>query len=176
MANIYVEKTLYTEDNEECRQKPFNEILFENISRQIPQHCEKPCRCNFGKFLNGFMKDIPFCKNGFDVCFRNVSYGVLQKIVQKPCTKVQYSGNYQSISSSENIAQFVYKFGNPAKVNVLEEYLIYDFITMIGSIGGTLGLCIGFSFSNLFISLISSFKVLTTKMTLTRLIYNSLKF
>ena len=60
----------------------------------------------------------------------------------------------------------MYKFGNPAKVNVLEEYLIYDFITMIGSIGGTLGLCIGFSFSNLFNSLISSFKVLTTKITL----------
>ena len=32
---------------------------------------------------------------------------------------------------------------------VKEEYLIYDDIAFISSIGGTLGLCIGFSFSNM---------------------------
>ena len=31
-------------------------------------------------------------------------------------------------------------------MKVEEEYLIKDFVGMIGSIGGTLGLCIGFSF------------------------------
>ena len=31
-----------------------------------------------------------------------------------------------------------------------EEYLIFDSVAMIGSIGGTLGLCIGFSFANVF--------------------------
>ena len=31
---------------------------------------------------------------------------------------------------------------------VHEEYLIYDTIGFLGSIGGALGLCIGFSFSN----------------------------
>ena len=32
---------------------------------------------------------------------------------------------------------------------VNEEYLIYDTITMISSVGGTLGMCIGFSFTNI---------------------------
>ena len=27
-----------------------------------------------------------------------------------------------------------------------EEYLLFDLISMIGAVGGTLGLCIGFSF------------------------------
>ena len=36
----------------------------------------------------------------------------------------------------------------PETVMVYEEYLIYDTIGMIGSIGGTLGLFIGFSFTN----------------------------
>ena len=36
--------------------------------------------------------------------------------------------------------------GSPKTVSVDEEYLIYDLVAMIGAIGGTLGLCIGFSF------------------------------
>ena len=34
-------------------------------------------------------------------------------------------------------------------VTVKEEYVIYDLLAMIGSIGGTMGLFIGFSFANL---------------------------
>ena len=37
----------------------------------------------------------------------------------------------------------------PRKVNVKTEYLIYDDIAMIGNVGGTLGLFIGFSFTGL---------------------------
>ena len=33
-------------------------------------------------------------------------------------------------------------------VTVFQEYLIYDEISMIGSIGGSLGMCIGFSITN----------------------------
>ena len=42
------------------------------------------------------------------------------------------------------------------------EYLIHDAISMIGNIGGTLGLFVGFSFSNV-ISAILSFLNLCTK-------------
>ena len=45
--------------------------------------------------------------------------------------------------------EMMYTFKAPASVKVLEEYLIYDTIGMIGSAGGTLGLFIGFSFSNI---------------------------
>ena len=31
--------------------------------------------------------------------------------------------------------------------NVQQEYLVFDLVGMIGSAGGTLGMCIGFSFS-----------------------------
>ena len=33
-------------------------------------------------------------------------------------------------------------------IAINEEYLIYDFVTMISVIGGTMGLCIGFSFDD----------------------------
>ena len=40
-------------------------------------------------------------------------------------------------------------FPSPPKIDVHEEYLIYDVVAMVSSIGGTLGLCIGFSFYDL---------------------------
>ena len=40
-------------------------------------------------------------------------------------------------------------FAKPPKVIVKEEYLVYDAIAFVSSIGGTLGLCIGFSFYSL---------------------------
>ena len=42
----------------------------------------------------------------------------------------------------------IFANGEP-KVHVKEEYLIYDGVAMISAIGGTLGLCIGFSFYDL---------------------------
>ena len=38
---------------------------------------------------------------------------------------------------------------SPARVSVREEYLVYDFVAMISTIGGTMGLFIGFSFNSL---------------------------
>ena len=45
--------------------------------------------------------------------------------------------------------RFWYGLQQPSNVMVNEEYLIYDTITMISSVGGTLGMCIGFSFTNI---------------------------
>ena len=65
----------------------------------------------------------------------------------KPCTKLQYPKESQHKVSNPNFrAEFALSFGKPALVAVKEEYLIYDLVSMIGAIGGTLGLCIGFSF------------------------------
>ena len=41
---------------------------------------------------------------------------------------------------------------------VYEEYLIYDAVGMIGAVGGTLGMIIGFSFNNVINYLISMFQ------------------
>merc|ERR1712115_539223 len=43
----------------------------------------------------------------------------------------------------------VYNFESPHQMRIVEEYLIYDAFAMIGAIGGTLGLFIGFSFSDI---------------------------
>ena len=53
---------------------------------------------------------------------------------------------------------FWYQLSNEQAI-VNTEYLIYDFNSMIGSIGGTLGLFIGFSFSNFISFAISHLKI-----------------
>ena len=67
---------------------------------------------------------------------------------KKPCTVLEYQGekNYES-NIVNNETHIVYQFAPPMMTNVQQEYLIFDTIGMIGSVGGTLGMCIGFSFS-----------------------------
>ena len=40
-------------------------------------------------------------------------------------------------------------FVNPHKVTVYKEFLIFDLVGMVSAIGGTMGLCIGLSFTEL---------------------------
>ena len=56
----------------------------------------------------------------------------------------EYKEDLEKPDAKRNIT-FSFRFiGNTIKVE--EEYLIHDFVGMLGSIGGTLGLFIGFSF------------------------------
>ena len=74
---------------------------------------------------------------------------IRENVVDKPCTMVQFKGNSQTfdLKNMQDTAKLTYKFANPPKMLVREEYLIYDGVAMISAIGGTLGLCIRFSFT-----------------------------
>ena len=52
------------------------------------------------------------------------------------------------------------QFARPFRMTSFEEYLLYDFGGMIGSIGGTLGLFIGFSFYDVILKIINYLKML----------------
>ena len=80
----------------------------------------------------------------------------------------QYSGKIISDSTTtfeaDNKASYVkYQFDAPLYAKVYEEYIIVDAIGMIGSVGGTLGLFIGFSFSNVINVLIGYLQLFLNK-------------
>ena len=80
----------------------------------------------------------------------------------------QYSGKIISDSTTtfeaDNNASYVkYQFDAPLYAKVYEEYIIVDAIGMIGSVGGTLGLFIGFSFSNVINVLIGYLQLFLNK-------------
>ena len=69
----------------------------------------------------------------------------------KPCTKYQYSGKLSTwigYVPTPNIAILQYYFSTDELIKH-EEYLLFDTMTIIGYVGGTLGLFIGFSFLDL---------------------------
>ena len=69
----------------------------------------------------------------------------------KSCMVSEYGGKVKYYSSAlETSYGSWYMIFPSTDVSIVEEYLIYDFIGMVGSIGGTLGLFIGFSFMDLF--------------------------
>ena len=85
----------------------------------------------------------------------------------KPCSILEYSGKLDywepKYDWQSNNTMIIYlRFQSPEVITIYEEYLIYDFNGMLGSIGGTLGLFVGFSFSSaieLFINLLKKCKL-----------------
>ena len=121
-----------------------------------------PLAFSYGKNFS-----VPFCqKESEEVCPHRIVKELMKLIKPginstkqridgtncKPsCTLLQYSGMVDVIQTKMagkpekwNYFEFTYEFSEH-KGKVFEEYLIYDVMGMIGSVGGTLGMFIGFS-------------------------------
>ena len=101
-----------------------------------------------------------------DFCRLNISKN---KICQKSCGVLQYNGKvvYDDVYSwgEKNRANFAYEIDPPEEVTVFQEYVVYDTIGMNGSVGGTLGMFIGFSFTGFISSIINRLSKLKNKFT-----------
>lgn len=148
-ARVIPEKYIFIQEVQECRTQPYQQILSTKISEQIFDECDRPCKpsgwtCKFGVALD----QIEICKSATGLkCFHEVESTVMSGIVAKPCTILQYkiSATPYPIKLHNNVGiRLIYS--TPMQVSVKEEYLIYDMLAMISAIGGTMGLCIGFSF------------------------------
>ena len=66
----------------------------------------------------------------------------------RSCSYLQYNGKAKPMYGMTNsrLISVVYWFGNRNDVKHFKEYLIYGVTDVIGFVGGTLGLFIGFSF------------------------------
>ena len=75
----------------------------------------------------------------------------------KICSTSEYLGEesyYEELMNKNVTVQFSYMFFSNSTISY-EEYLVYDLVSTIGSVGGTLGMCIGFSFSGMISPLIN---------------------
>ena len=82
----------------------------------------------------------------------------------RPCHILEYSGQSEfTMFGLGNSIKFEYKFLPPQLKTVYKEYLIFDMVGMIGSVGGTLGMCIGFSFSGIISTIFGIILNLTDK-------------
>ena len=156
---ISPEKIVLDPALQDCRPKPYIEMLFDKISKEI-MTCAKPCQpFSYGKHLNKVLGELPFCQNSLELkCFNNLSKTYDKLSLKTPCTTLQYmyqhvSTKYEENDNSDvpsNIARFIVLTSSMQSVKVREQYVIYDSVAMVSAIGGTLGLCIGLSFSDCF--------------------------
>ena len=112
-----------------------------------PGEC-KVCKPKTWTWNSGTDVDIPSCNETEQKCFTKSKHrAIYREVLKKPCTQLQYNIVKSTQKTGQELeARVLIKFPDPPRVQVREEYVIYDLISMVGAIGGTLGLFIGFSF------------------------------
>ena len=135
-----------------CREESFFECL-RNIIYEKLDHCPKKCS-------DYYLPSLPICETEqesqcsekvFFEVWRSVRRGNQSNLCPMPCTYLEYSKEETwtgKISDFSNGTLGIAYIFTPELVAVYDKYLIYNEVSMIASVGGTLGMCIGFSFTN----------------------------
>ena len=156
--------------NLKCSNQSFYEYVASRLSEEKFEKCNETC------LMTSLPNDSYLICPNYDEWFgqdakrkeSNCNWNILSDLIQnitvneehlKTCVTTQYLGKITFDSKFDiKFIQIVYKFPLPLKAQVYEEYLITDGITLVGSVGGTLGLFIGFSMSNVVYSIMDYFK------------------
>ena len=139
--------------NSECSQISFLEqwklyLPFANFSS-----CTQ--KCSPWSFLTS--ERLPICKWNESLelmeCNREAikkNYKEFKNISKRPCHILEYVGKKISEGSREKGSiKIGYNFAQPEMTIKYKEHLVFDMTGMVGSVGGTLGMCIGFSFTGI---------------------------
>ena len=162
-VEIVAKKNVFIEDKGQCSNDSFHKtIMLSDDFETCPRKC-----------LPLLLPDLelPLCKDDNETeCIVNRIGDITDFSIKKACQTLEFEGKVTSEmkleSNMHRSLSFFYHFAQPANTIVSEEYLVYDFIGMVASIGGTLGLFIGFSFTSLATFVINIFKKLKDNSTI----------
>ena len=103
--------------------------------------------------LSGVQPKMPICQDSKKEIWSNLlkTWNKFLTTCPNSCTQFEYQGKMKSLVGYVNDSKSVwmdYLFLS-GYLEVHQEYLVYEMDDVIGSIGGTLGLFIGFSFHEL---------------------------
>ena len=172
IVTVSAEKYKYLKALGECTDQysSYNEIWVAKTVEKMKEICgETICRptLTLGKRLDKFINCLPFCQLETDgQCFReafNKTLTVKPKVL-KPCTRIHYKGMANidpsgfGLAKKLNQASCRLQFKDPPMTTVKEEYLIYDYVGLVSSVGGTLGICVGISFYGVIETIMDIFK------------------
>ena len=138
----------------------FDFRIMKNISNDIS--CI-PIEFSTIYMLSGNNDTFPTCTEQVVKNF-NKAISVLPDLLDtcsRACKTFQYTGTmkqYHNFTNSSKEVYLSYWFNHKDEVEVFEEYQIYEITSVIGSIGGTLGLFVGFSFFDISTKLINILK------------------
>ena len=164
---LWQNRYTYLQTDNQCSDKTFVEQWMPHLVRANFSQASKKCSGYFAIAS----EHLPLCGwgSGQNKTFRDEARKVLldsfkefrDKIGHKrPCHVIEYSGEitYARKSYSEKYFVMRFKFGSPGLTHHYTERLVFDLVGMVGSVGGTLGMCIGFSFSGITSTLLGFMK------------------
>ena len=157
VIDLKQEKYNYLSTNSNCSNESFYECLEGLLATKV-----EPFTCSYVS-----LPSVPICKSNdtkqaFFQAFLNLWVNVDKDgHCPKLCSTLGYHNSGEESyyaeklfnNTKKNWMGFSYTISN--LVTVHNEYLIYDEISVIGSVGGTLGMCIGFSFFGLMSNIIN---------------------
>ena len=138
-----------------------DETFLEQWQKYIPKTNFSGCPRKCAPFSFLASKEIPICgwsdeespSRGCALDAFLIHYNEFRTIIgyKRPCHVLEYSGQttYDKERFTDNKFLLRYQFAPPEKKLYYTERLVVDTIGMIGSVGGTLGIFIGFSFSGI---------------------------
>ena len=145
-------------NSQKCQTLSYYECLSSKLKNEDYSHCPRRCAA-----ISTPLKKLSYCETSKEF---KCSYGIVTKVQNdnssskcKPSCNVinmKQTAIYQEDQDDANAKRnvfVIYRFQN-TNMKVEEEYLVQDFVGMLGSIGGTLGMCIGFSFVGLLFSIL----------------------
>ena len=167
------EAHIYSKSKSECIEIPTYQCIVSKIlSKNFADWASWSKKCIPSGLTKIFNFKAPQCnthEEDDNALWNMDAEGFLYKYkCPKPCSILEYSGKLDywepknDHGNPNNTFIINLRFQYPEVTKVYEEYLIYDFNGMLGSIGGTLGLFVGFSFSSaieLFINLLKRCKL-----------------
>ena len=176
---IKPESYYFLQQTSNCHDESYYDCIASELDRFDFNQTSCPKKCIPGMFSYGKNYSTPFCqtkkeddcaRNLFEIFFHEaVKTNFSKKVEMKchhSCRILQYSaietrniqGTYK-YNNTTDLFGFKYIFGNPNNImKTFHEFLIYDEMGMIGSVGGTFGLFIGFSMTGVISSMIEFFK------------------
>ena len=150
---------IYREKESNCTNESFFTQWKPHLEKLDFSHCPENCSGDHGLIDLSF---LPSCENDeAKECINElieISYDEFTSYMHKrPCQILEYGGTIFDIdmlseeirNESTSMFQMNYKFSTPELTTEYKENLVFDTVNMIGSVGGTLGMCIGFSFSGI---------------------------
>ena len=143
-------KRKYLKDGIRCSEQSFYQCFAERIEQADFGNCPRKCT---HISLDG--SELPYCNtlDEADCAGKAIAKtwnNITSEECRRPCEiyEFQEKGSWQDTSRGFNGTLFAYEFLKNELTKTSEEYLIYDTVGLIGSVGGTLGLFTGFTFSN----------------------------
>ena len=148
----------YLKQDGQCTDKTFVEQWMSKANFST-SYCPNPRKCSHhASFVT---KNISLCGWGiankyWRYCGKRAiddNYKNFKKTVgfKRPCQILEYSGqtNFDMPRAPKDYIRLKFQFSPPVMTVFNQERLVFDTVGMLGSIGGTLGMCIGFSFSGI---------------------------